>query len=278
MGGRRRSIPEPLKEESPMRPTGDEPNMSEPVHGTPSSGSAPEESWFRFGDEPGTDGSAGAGPVSSEPLSSEPARVAGAVPVPGAGPAPQSASVERHEPFVVSNTPGGVNPALMTAAETISFSVGRSSSGGGLVMALVVVMLLGIGGLAFWQGPRIAAAFGGGDSGWHEDLQSALAEADATGRPVLMHFTADWCPPCKAMKKHVFSESTVQERITRDFVPVRIDLSDRGGPNSLLAMELGITGIPAVRVYSSEGHEVGGFGFVGSAAQFNAELDRLTRR
>ena len=102
-----------------------------------------------------------------------------------------------------------------------------------------------------------------------------MAEAIATDRPMLVHFTADWCPPCRTMKKNVFSDESVQTLIERDFVLVRIDLTDRMGPNTLIARECGVTSIPAIQVFSSEGWEVWSMGFVGSPVEFIAELNRL---
>jgi len=49
------------------------------------------------------------------------------------------------------------------------------------------------------------------------------AEARTTSRPVLYFFTADWCPPCAAMKRVVFSDPAVADLIEKNFVPVEVD-------------------------------------------------------
>jgi thiol-disulfide isomerase/thioredoxin len=49
------------------------------------------------------------------------------------------------------------------------------------------------------------------------------AESRATERPVLYFFTADWCPPCAALKRTVFSDPAVAELIEQNFVPVEVD-------------------------------------------------------
>ncbi len=250
-----------------MHGPGEEHGFDGAVGGTPSNGGNAEESWFRFGDEPGAPAAGG----ERQQPDRRPA-----APEPTAAAASRDADEPRHQPFVVSATPGGVDPKFMQAAESVTFSVGRSGGLTGLVTAVAVAAAVGLGGLAFWKGPAIAAAFSQSDASvWHEDLNSAMAEAIATDRPMLVHFTADWCPPCRMMKKNVFSDDSVQTLIERDFVLVRIDLTDRMGPNTLIAQECGVTSIPAIHVFSSEGWAVGSMGFVGSPVEFIAELNRL---
>lgn len=51
------------------------------------------------------------------------------------------------------------------------------------------------------------AAFGKID--WVEDYNTGVALAAQSGKPIMLYFTADWCPPCKELQKNVFSREDV---------------------------------------------------------------------
>lgn len=54
-------------------------------------------------------------------------------------------------------------------------------------------------------------------------VHDGQAESRATGRPVLYFFTADWCPPCEALKRTVFSDPAVADLIEANYVPVEVN-------------------------------------------------------
>jgi len=133
------------------------------------------------------------------------------------------------------------------------------------------------------------AACGGGeksDSGiaWLESVDSGLAVSSRTGRPVMIDFTASWCPPCRAMEDSTFSDPAVIER-SRSFVPVRIDVDEQRetaeeyGGN---ARKYGGTGIPNILFLSGSGrrleHLVGFHGPDSLAAVMDSVLSIEDRR
>jgi len=83
---------------------------------------------------------------------------------------------------------------------------------------------------------------------WSTNIDDALHKAAVNGQPVLMEFTADWCVFCKKMEKTTFTNADVAQRISRDFVAVKVDADQ----NKDLVKDLGIKGLPAILIVSPD--------------------------
>ncbi len=107
---------------------------------------------------------------------------------------------------------------------------------------------------------------------WRTDLDAAFTEAKAANKPLLLNFTADWCPPCKAMKRMVFSQAEVKESVETRFIPLRVDMTDRNEATKKLSERFQIDPIPTYLIMTADGEErartIGGM----SAADFLAWL------
>lgn len=121
--------------------------------------------------------------------------------------------------------------------------------------------------------PRIAilaaalAVFGGQlygagtKNGFRTDYQAARAHAAATGRPLLLHFYADYCPPCRRMEAEVFPDADLKQQMSGLVVAVKVNTGTEAGRQ--LAQQYGVNLIPHDRIVSPDGatelRQAGGF-------------------
>lgn len=64
---------------------------------------------------------------------------------------------------------------------------------------------------------------------WDSDLESALARAQAEGRPVLIDTWATWCVNCKILEKKTFNNPAVAAAARR-FQPIKVQLENSNTP------------------------------------------------
>lgn len=84
----------------------------------------------------------------------------------------------------------------------------------------------------------------------------ASAQASQTGKPILVDFTASWCPPCKEMEKNVFPLPAVQSLLNERYVFVTADVSDAQSPGVPLGTQYDITAIPTFMILDPAGNVI----------------------
>ena len=100
--------------------------------------------------------------------------------------------------------------------------------------------------------------------GWSADFDKALEKAKAEKKCVLVEFTgSDWCPPCIAMRKDVFSKPEFVTAAAKNFILVELDFP-RGDPDLAekhqpLLKKYKVTGFPTVVLLDPEGKEFSRF-------------------
>ncbi|MGD7652184.1 MAG: thioredoxin family protein [Verrucomicrobiales bacterium] len=105
-----------------------------------------------------------------------------------------------------------------------------------------------------------ASAFATTPEGWSTDLKKAFEQAKKDNKAVLVEFTgSDWCPPCIAMRKNVFSKKEFVKEASEDFILVELDFpkGDKSvaEKNEPFAKKYQIEGFPTVILFDSDGKE-----------------------
>jgi thiol:disulfide interchange protein len=84
------------------------------------------------------------------------------------------------------------------------------------------------------------------------DHDAALAAARETGRPVLIHFTADWCKWCKVMQQETYIQPEIRGLMADAFVTAQVD-ADR---QPRLRARYNVQGLPTIWFLTSEGEPI----------------------
>jgi thioredoxin 1 len=107
-----------------------------------------------------------------------------------------------------------------------------------------------------------------------EDLtfDQALEKAEQEGKKVFIDVYTSWCGPCKSMDKNVFSDKKLGERISGDFVALKVDYEK--SPNRGSVIKYKIKGYPTMLILDSKGVELGRVYGGRSLEGFNNELDK----
>jgi thiol:disulfide interchange protein len=87
---------------------------------------------------------------------------------------------------------------------------------------------------------------------WRTDLDAALAEARSANKRVIVDFSADWCPPCQAMKHDVWPHPQVASAVSAGYVPVLVDADN----DTVLAARYQVSSIPTILLLDADGRLV----------------------
>lgn len=144
-----------------------------------------------------------------------------------------------------------------------------------------VWMLAGLLGVfGFLSSPSAQGAL----PGWHTNYATAVAQAKANGKLLLVHFSgSDWCGWCMKLQKDVFQKKEFQEYAATNLVLLSVDFPKRKpmAPamqefNQALAARFQIEGIPTIVVANEDGSKLGVLGFSdGGPKTFIKELERF---
>lgn len=87
---------------------------------------------------------------------------------------------------------------------------------------------------------------------WRTDLRAAQAEAEQTGKLVLIHFYTDSCGPCRMLDKNVFSMPNVATALEANYVPVKLNANQAAD----ISKAYGVSRVPTDVVTDAAGKQV----------------------
>ncbi|WDQ19225.1 DUF255 domain-containing protein [Rhodopirellula sp. P2] len=88
---------------------------------------------------------------------------------------------------------------------------------------------------------------------WRKDLTTAQAEAQQTGKALLLHFTSDNCVWCDRLEAGAFKSPQVGSAVEQQYVPVKI----HAGKSPELAKMFGVTKFPTDVMITPTGKPLG---------------------
>lgn len=112
---------------------------------------------------------------------------------------------------------------------------------------------------AFYMGSLFrwspGAIIGGGGSSripWVGEESEVLRLAAETGKPVIVEFSAEWCPPCRALDEGFFGRQAIAD-LAAGFVPLRVDATVETPRVRALIDKHRVIGWPTVVFLNSQG-------------------------
>ncbi|QDV72932.1 thioredoxin domain-containing protein [Botrimarina mediterranea] len=90
---------------------------------------------------------------------------------------------------------------------------------------------------------------------WRTDFQAARAEAQKTGKLLLVHFWTESCGPCKLLETRVFAQPQVAIAVANEYVPVKVNANE----SPEIAQAYGVTRVPTDVVVTAQGQLVHSF-------------------
>ncbi len=84
--------------------------------------------------------------------------------------------------------------------------------------------------------------------------KAAIEQATQQGKPVMLVFSADWCPFCRQLERETLTDGEVA-RLAQRFVVFRVDMTSSNPPSETveLAKKYGAEGLPTVAFLAPRG-------------------------
>ncbi len=109
---------------------------------------------------------------------------------------------------------------------------------------------------------------------WQTDLAAARQMATSHQKLLLIHFTADNCPPCRRLDKNVFNQASFAHSLVANYVPVKINVNE--APQ--IAQQFGVRSWPTDVIMTSSGAEITRMTSPQDVMQYGLRLSQVAYR
>jgi len=108
------------------------------------------------------------------------------------------------------------------------------------------------------------------------DLERAVEESSASGKPVMLDFYADWCTYCIKMEDYTFSDPAVQAALA-DVTLLQADVTANDAQDLALLNHFNLFAPPAILFFGPDGQELGDARLVGflDATEFLEHVQKV---
>lgn len=156
--------------------------------------------------------------------------------------------VPRPGPLPLSTRSIGIIAGVLAFAGVLAGALSLSFHGAArektLKAGALVLLLAGVGLRFGWAGaPRSDKPF---QIPWLSDEMMAVQQSRATGKPLLIDFSAEWCAACKELDVYTWTDPVVAKEVSDRFVALRIDATDETDAINQLTSKYNVPGLPTV--------------------------------
>lgn len=68
------------------------------------------------------------------------------------------------------------------------------------------------------------------DMNYEKDYQTALSRAKKEGKPLMLFMTTSYCPWCRKLENHIFSQTDIDKSIKEKYIPITLNLDKDSYP------------------------------------------------
>lgn len=125
---------------------------------------------------------------------------------------------------------------------------------GSLASGKAFALLIAASGFALFVPGQGAAPAAQPDTGWQAFSPDVLKKSLATGKPVFVDFTANWCLNCKYNERFVLDTGPVKDAFKKyGVIPLKADWTNGDPEITALLKKFGRAGVPVYAVYPAGG-------------------------